>query len=160
MAKLVTKNIRIHPRSKNAKGGFRVDRYIIYGTLFTAEQNWYKCSFSEEQWDELAAIRTKNGDPDTKLVFDIATDDERKKINAREMQEKIMGTPAAEPVDLTTRDLRRSVSEEADRKRDDKLLEAESEGDIAPPVPTATPVRKPGRPKGSGRKVVVSATEG
>jgi hypothetical protein len=139
---LKTLYIRIHPLSKGGRGGHRVQQYFIYGSLFRVSQGWYRCSFSEEQWAYLRDVRTKNVDPESKLVFDICTEQERLEIEVRERQEKITEVaPVGEPVDLTTGDLPKSKSAE------------DGPVDLAPPAEPSP--RRRGRPR-----KVVTTTEG
>jgi len=149
--------LRIHPRSKTVKGGYRVQNYVIYGILFQEAAGWYKCEFAPEQWDTLRNVRNKSGDPDSKPVFDICTEAEKCKIEERERQAKITEvTRSAETaVDLTTADLREADTKETVQEVKRARVEAVvSETPVAPA--SVAIAKKRGRP----RKVVTTTTDG
>jgi hypothetical protein len=153
---LIKQFVRIHPRTPGSKGGHRVQRYSIYGTLFI-EGQWFVAQFSEEQWEYLRNVRTYTEDPDSKLVFDVCTAEEKAEIERKEHQVKVTEVAPA-TVDLTTKDLRGEQSgqvvEAKDRERDTRLAESDSVEGLAPPVPSL-PKKKVGRPR-----KVVSTTAG
>jgi hypothetical protein len=139
---LITRHVRIHPRAP--KKGYRVRTLNVYGIPFSEERGWYTVSFRQDQFEILMNVRNDPENSDSKPVFDICDDAQRK---ALELAEKRAQEPRGEqvsevdlnqaerdsryledrsrgrnPVDLTTRDLR-SPSEVEDLR------------DLAPPVP-------------------------
>jgi hypothetical protein len=165
----VKQYVRIHPLTKGTKGGHRVQRYSIYGTLFQESVGWYICSFTEEQWDYLRNVRTNTEDPDSKPVFEVCTATEKAEIERRAQQVRVTEV-APEPVDLTTKDLRAVDFTEAEKRARPAPAPAapapapapaapdvaEEEVGIAPPVTApAAATKRRGRPR-----KVVSTTEG
>lgn len=107
---MVEKYIRIHPRSvavREDRRHHKVQRMIVFGFLFVEERGWYRLSLEPSQWAYLAQLRQKQEDPHTPLVFDIATEAERRGIDERERRERLAARAGVSPadVDLTTRDL-------------------------------------------------------
>jgi hypothetical protein len=161
---LLTRYLRIHPREP--KKGYRVRVYNVYGSPFAEERGWYRVSFREDQFAILRMIRNEPDNPDSKPVFDICTEEERKALEAAEARAKEpRGQHSAavdlnrsesearyaedrargrNSVDLTTSDLRRPAEPEED----------ENVRDLAPQVPPpavntvdgAAPAKRRGRP--------------
>lgn len=157
MAEMVTKYIRIHPKSKSPKPDRthnRVGRYIVFGIIFVEDRGWYKLNLERSQWAYLAQVRQKQEDPHTPFVFDIATEEERKEIDSQEVRGKLLVTQ--ETVDLTTRDLRDApgrVVTSADRAREVRIAKAEGTYEVpgTEDVTAPSPVkRRPGRPRKVG----------
>jgi hypothetical protein len=148
----ISRNVRIHPYAP--KKGYRVKTYNVFGMPLFEERGWYRIDMRQDQFDMLRMIRTEPDNLDSKAVFDIYTDEERRvaEIEEKRAAEPHANQPSAvnldkverdaryledssrgrKSVDLTTADLPR-----ADADNVTALRELDDGGDLAPPVPAA-----------------------
>ncbi len=108
--------IRIKPF--NPRKGYRLKRYMVFGTRFEEERGWYKISATvtatvadvKQQVDVRSFLsEIRNGGEDSKLAFDICTEAEAKAISLaeRKAKEAEAQAPVSNPVDLTSAEVRR-----------------------------------------------------
>lgn len=142
---LITRYLRIHPR--DPKKGYRVRVLNIYGSPFAEEHGWYPVSFREDQFAILRMIRNEPNNPDSKPVFDICTEEERKALVAAEALAKEPRGQHASTINLDRSETEARYAEDRARGRNSvDLTTAESHRvetteeipdvrDLAPPVP-------------------------
>ena len=177
---LVTRFVRIHPYEP--KRGHKVKRYGVFGIMFQESVGWYQVKMREEQFDILSNIVQNPESNETKPVFDICTESERKDLERRERiakapkpedvevldldstdrKERKVSSRVdvrAESVDLTTADLRKAPEETYEPEQEPELEDGK---DMAPAVPVVSaekaldgaPVK---RGRGRPRKDAVAA---
>ncbi len=102
------KLVRLKPF--NAKRGHHMRKYTHGPTrrTFEVDRGWYKVD--DDMADYLATVRQTSSDPDSPDAFDVCTEEEAIKIDARERVEKDR-RDAANPNDLPSTDLRRDLRE-------------------------------------------------
>lgn len=77
--------IRVHPL--DPKRGYKARRYGIYDTVFHEEKGWYRAEFTSTQIAVLKSLRA-NENPESTLVFEILTPEEKKNFDRAEAIKK------------------------------------------------------------------------
>lgn len=121
--------VRIKPH--NPRRGYKLRKYLVYGMKYEEKAGWYKINKYMRQGGKtidvgqyLSEVRNDSNDPESPLAFDVCTKEEASSIEAKEKKEKERKASAAQPraadpVDLTTADVRHVVKDddEAPAKR-------------------------------------------
>jgi len=125
--------VRIKPR--NERKGIRMRRYRVFGMQFVEATGWYKVSrfVTAEVSGREQLVDTKEyfsnvrntDNEDSPLAFDVCTEAEARAIDEAERKAAEPKRKSADPVDLTTADVRPARMQ----------------------VTEQTPARRPGRPR-------------
>ena len=123
----------------NPQRGYKLRQFHVFGHRFEEERGWYKVNEFVTDFDHktgerlrvnlieyLRDVRQNAEDPDSKLAFDVCTEeqaakldeDEEEEIAARARANDVTRGRSAHPNDLTTRDIRnRGGDDDASARR-------------------------------------------
>jgi len=76
--------IRIHPH--NPQKGFKVKRFGYRGMRFSVEKGWYQVT--DEFAEEVKDFTQNLNDPDSKPLFQVASEEEARKLSMKDYEEK------------------------------------------------------------------------